>query len=125
MMTSKPHKPTAKPSAAKSAPAASDLTFDTGSGPIVHMSTPSEPADSRAAQEFAQKEVIHATDCVLNSQCTLTTRECSGRLKATNPVSGKVQIYCPKCGTFASGTRPANGIVTTSGGKLFDRTGGK
>jgi|GEM_PF-4498030 len=67
-------------------------------------------------------ERIHASECVINSECTLT-KGCRGRLRQTNPIGGKVQIYCSKCHQFADGTRPMSGTFTSSGGKLFNRTG--
>lgn len=100
-------------------------TDSRAAGPlIVVQADPGIRPDSRAAAEFAERETIHASECVVNSECTLT-RGCRGRLKATNAVSGKVQIYCPKCSQFAAGTRPAHQLVSGSGAKLFDRVTGK
>lgn len=115
---------TAKGSAKPAAPAsaAGDLSFDTGT--VVTEGNPGQRPDSRAAQEFADRETIHASQCVVNSECTLTSG-CRGRLRQTSAISGKVQIYCPKCGQFAAGTRPLHGLVSGGGGKLFDRVGGK
>lgn len=116
-------KPSMKPNV-ESSPAAGDLTFDTPNAPVVTETTAGQRPDGRAAQEFAARERIHASECVINSECTLTP-ECRGRLRQTNAISGRVQIYCGKCHAFADGTRPASGLVTVGGGKLFDRTGGK
>ena len=131
-MATKPktsNKPTAKPPAAKAKapaetpPAAGELAFDSPTAPVIFETTAGDRPDSRAAKAF-EAETIHASECVVNSECTLTPH-CRGRLKQTNAISGKVQIFCPKCSKFAAGTRPAHGLVATSGGKLFDRTGGK
>ncbi len=87
-------------------------------------------AEKKAKQPAAKKPEdtlptgIHATECVINSECTLTAG-CRGRLKTTNPIGGKVQVYCPKCTKFAEGTRPTNGMVAASGIRTFDRTAGK
>lgn len=94
-------------------PQAGEMQFDSG-----------QPGQSEQPQPLNAADIIHAMDCVLNSQCTLTNG-CRGRLRATNAISGQVQVYCPKCQRFAVGTRPINGLVNTSGGKLFDRVAGK
>ncbi|RTL03746.1 hypothetical protein EKK58_12355 [Candidatus Dependentiae bacterium] len=83
-----------------------------------------KPPKGTDAAEIPAGETIHASECVVNSECTLTPN-CRGRLRATNAISGRVQIYCPKCGKFAAGTRPANALVSGSGAKLFDRVAGK
>jgi hypothetical protein len=130
MATKPTKKPPAKPPAAKAKPpvetppAAGELAFDSPTTPVIVETTAGQRPDSRAAQEFADRETIHASQCVVNSECTLTPG-CRGRLRQTNAISGKVQIYCPKCGQFAAGTRPLHGLVSGGGGKLFDRVGGK
>lgn len=83
-----------------------------------------KPAKGKDTAEAPAGETIHASECVVNSECTLTPN-CRGRLRATNAISGRVQIYCPKCGKFAAGTRPVGGLVSGSGAKLFDRVAGQ
>ncbi len=92
----------------------------------------SKPAQKKDAKKDGKKsteatpvpsEEILATQCVVNSECVFTPG-CRGRLKTTNPIGGKVQVYCPKCAQFAVGTRPSNGMVT-AGVRTFDRTAAK
>lgn len=79
-----------------------------------------------AVAESSVSTTIHANQCVPNSECVFTPN-CRGRLRTTNPVGGKVQFYCPKCGVFAAGQKSLNGMVSAgqSGPQLFDRTSGK
>lgn len=104
-------------------------------GPVVVEGSPTEPADSRAAQLFhaqAATRDIDATALVPGLDCPFTDG-CRGKVRVFNTLSRNVapegqkteivtlqQLQCNKCKVVAKGARPT-GNHRAAAGKLFNR----